>query len=156
MGAWKIVPAAPEHIASIAENMREADRREVWAGARHTPDEALRESLRHSELAWTCLVEGVPAFMWGVGRIGSLISVKGAPWLLGTDDVLKIHREFLRQSRAYVEQMHRRFPELENYVHAENKLSIRWLKWCGFTLDIVEPVNINNEVFFRFWRIRHV
>ena len=151
MSIWEILPAAPEHIPAIAADMREADRREVWASHRHSPAEALEHSLSRSELAWTCLVSGVPAFMWGVCRLGSLISFKGAPWLLGTPAITGVSREFLRQSPAYVARMQARFPRLENYVHAENRLSVRWLKWCGFILDDAPEV-INGEPFFLFWR----
>jgi RimJ/RimL family protein N-acetyltransferase len=156
---WRILPASPEHVPPVAADMRAADRREVWASHRHTSEEALRASLDMSELAWTCLVEGVPAFMWGAGRKGSLLSFTGAPWLLGTDLFFKasrgLHREFLRQCPAYVERMQERFPRLENFVHAENSLSIRWLKWCGFTLEET-PVKIHGEDFYLFRREKYV
>lgn len=151
MKVWEIRPAAPEHIADLAAGMREADRREVWASHRHRPAEALEQALRRSELAWTCFVRGRPAFMWGVARQGSLISRVGAPWLLGTESLYAVRREFLRQSRAYVERMQGRFPRLENYVHAQNGFSIHWLKWCGFVLDDI-PELINDAEFLLFWR----
>ena len=160
MTIWSVLPALPEHIPAIAADMREADRREVWASHRHTPEEALTYALKRSELAWTCTISGTPAFMWGVARQGSMISVTGAPWLLGTNLFFeaqrKLHREFLRQCPDYVNRMMERFPHLENFVHAENRLSQRWLKWCGFTLDTDVPELINDEDFFRFWRDRHV
>ena len=160
MRIWEIAPAAPEHIPFIAMDMRKADRDEVWASHRHCPIEALEMSLTRSELAWTCLIEDHPAFMWGVARQGSMISLKGAPWLLGTNLFFqahrKLHREFLRQCPAYVDRMQERFPRLENFVHAKNTLSIRWLKWCGFTLDMDVPELINDEEFYLFWRNGHV
>ena len=155
MTIWEIVPALPEHIDAVAADMRAEDRREIWASHRHTPAEALQRSLGRSELAWTCFVHGVPAFMWGVSRQGSLISRVGAPWLLGSERIYAVRREFLKQSRAYVDLMQERFPRLENYVHAENALSIRWLKWCGFVLDDI-PELINDEDFFLFWRDANV
>jgi GNAT superfamily N-acetyltransferase len=156
MRIWDVLPALPEHIPAIAADMRAADVREVWASHRHRPAEALTYALGRSELAWTCTISGTPAFMWGVGRLGSMISVKGAPWLLGTNLFFKahrqLHREFLRQCPAYVDMMQARFPRLENCVHVENRLSIRWLKWCGFTVDMDVPEMINGEEFFRFWK----
>lgn len=152
MKIWKIVPAAPEHIPAIAADMREADRREVRASHRHTPAEALERSLERSELAWTGLIEGVPSVMWGVGRAGSMMTLSGVPWMLGTDAIHSVSRDFLRQSRVYVEIMQERFPRLENYVHAKNRLSIRWLKWCGFTVEADVPEVINGEDFYLFWR----
>ena len=155
MKRWRILPAAPEHAGPIARNMREADRREVWASHRHTPEQALRFSLERSDLAWTCFVDHVPAFMWGAARMGSLVSCVGAPWLLGTDALGTVRREFLRQCPAFVGLMQKRFLRLENHVHAENTVSMRWLVWCGFVIER-EPVIMNNERFFLFWRKRHV
>jgi hypothetical protein len=134
MKIWKILPALPEHIPAIAAGMREADRLEVWASHRHSPAQALESALARADLAWTCMVEGEPAFMWGVSRLGGILSETGSPWLLGTSAIGKVVREFLRQSRAYVERMQAGFSRLENHVHAQNVLSIRWLKWCGFTI----------------------
>lgn len=122
---WRIEDARPEHIPAIALNMREADRREVWASHRHTPAQALAFSLQRSELAWTCIIDEHPAFMWGVARNGSLITYRGAPWLLGTPVISqrRVFIEFLRQCPDYVERMQARFPRLENFVHAQNRLS---------------------------------
>lgn len=133
--------------------MREADQREVWASHRHTPEQALAASLDATdhELAWTCLVDGVPAFMWGAARRGSLLSMTGAPWLLGTPEMRTVWREFLRQCPAYVARMQAAFPLLENYVHAGNRTSIRWLRWCGFTVE-TQPSLFNGEMFYLFWR----
>lgn len=155
MSVWRIIPADAAHIAPIAADMREADRREVWASHRHEPEQALAASLERSDLAWTCLVDDVPAFMWGAARQGSLISRTGAPWLLGTEGLYAVRREFLKQSRFYVGMMQSRFSRLENYVHAKNALSMRWLKWCGFTVENGATL-INGEPFYLFWRNAHV
>ena len=151
MTIWRIEPARAEHIPPIAANMREAERHEVWASNRRTPEEALQQSLAASDRAWTCFVHGVPAFMWGVSQPGDIPPGNGNPWLLGTDAVYEVGREFLKQSRAYVDKLQEGFARLENRVHAGNELSILWLKWCGFTLDN-EPETINGEQFYRFWR----
>lgn len=153
MKIWRVEQAIPAHIPAIAANMRDADRIEVWVSHRHAPAQALASSLKRSEMAWTCLVDGVPAFMWGVARLGSLISRKGSPWLLGTPAIHRTSREFLRQCPAYVERMQARFPRLENFVHARNRLSVRWLRWLGFTVEAAATV-INDEPFFLFWRER--
>lgn len=155
---WKIVDALPGHIPAIAADMRAEDRREVWASHRHTPAQALTVSLERSELAWTCIIDDVPAFMWGAARNGSLITRRGAPWLLGTPVLgqRRVSLEFLRQCPDYVARMQARFPRLENYVHARNRLSIRWLRWLGFTVETAASVVMHDEPFFVFWRERHV
>lgn len=155
MKAWRIVPALLSHIQPIAAAMREADQREVWASHRHTPEEALAFSLERSDLAWTGIIDGQPAVMWGAARIGSLITQKGAPWLLATGALETARRVFLRHCRGHVAQMQARFARLENYVHAENRASLRWLRWCGFSIES-KPVLFNGEPFFLFWREAHV
>lgn len=153
MSVWKVVPAQPSHIHHIATHMREADRHEVWASHRHSPLEALEASLNVSRMAWCCLVEGKPAFMWGVADCGSsVLTSYGTPWLLGTENILAVGREFVRQCRTYVAVMQKPYDVLINYVHAENVVSLRWLKWCGFQPG--ERVQINNESFYRFWRVK--
>jgi hypothetical protein len=150
MKPWSIVKALPEHIPAIAAHMRDADRREVWAYRRHTPEQSLRFSLSRSLVAWTGIIDGSPAVMWGVGGV-SLLSLAGSPWLLGTDAVRDVTGPFLRHSRLYVRKMQDAYPRLENHVHAANTLSIRWLRWCGFTIDDA-PEESNGEDFFLFWR----
>ena len=153
MKRWAVTEALPEHIPAIARDMREDDRREVWASHRHDPQEALAFALIRSELAWTCFVDGHPAFMWGAARTGSVLGCTGAPWLLGTPAIMKVRHDFLRYCPYFVAAMQGAFPHLENYVHAENRLSIRWLKHLGFTLDEEIPELINDEDFYRFWRV---
>lgn len=152
MKKWDIIEALPEHIPAIAEHMREADRREVWASHRHTPQEALEFALQRSEVAWTCMVDGLPSFMWGAARMGSFLGCCGAPWLLGTPAILKVRHDFLRYCPYFIAVMQDSFPRLENYVHTGNRLSIRWLKHLGFTVNEELPELINDEDFFHFWR----
>lgn len=149
---YSVVRAASEHLLHLAANMRAADRREVWAANRHTPYEALALSLEYSPRAWTAFIDEQPALMWGVAEERGLIRRRsGRPWLLATDELERQGaREFIRRSRAYVEKMRAGYRRLENYVHADNERSRRWLAWCGFTVE-EEAVLINKEKFHLFW-----
>lgn len=146
---YEIVEANISHLLPIAADMRAADRKEVWFSHRNTPYEALSRSLAASEEAWTAVINGRPALMWGVARRGCVFSIKGIPWLLATDDIKKCQVEFLKQSRMWVERMMENFAVLENYVYEENLLSIRWLKWCGFEISGRETI-INDAIFYKF------
>lgn len=136
---------------AIAEGMRELTgaRSGLRTGIRRGKP---RYALRRSELAWTCAISDVPAFMWGVARQGNLMSVTGAPWLLGTPAIVKVRHDFLRYCPHFVDAMQSAFPRLENFVHVENRLSIRWLKHLGFTVDEEMPEVMNGEDFYLFWR----
>lgn len=149
---YQIVPAAREHIPYLADRMREADRREIWASHRHTPTEALTGALVASTRAWSALIGGRPEIMWGVAPAGSLLSRTGCPWLLASPALEnQVGWEFRRWSRYYVERMQTGFDRLENCVAADNLISRRWLAWCGFTLADAVTV-INGHDFIPFWR----
>ena len=154
---WQIVPAHAAHTGYIARHMRGIDRREVWAFHRHTPQEALDYSLAASQrgkgIAWTCLVDDRPAFMFGVAPdpFENMLDV-GRAWLLATNDIYRIAKSFVQHSKFYVDEMQRRFDFLSNYVHCKNVVSQRWLKWCGFEIDAV-PSMVDGEDFYYFCRV---
>ena len=147
----EIVKAKSSHIPHIAVNMREADKAEVWASHKHSTAEALTASFAASTVAFTGLVDGVPAAMWGVGGTGSFLQLIGSPWLLGTPDAVKNARFFLKVNRLHIQYFQQLYPRLQNYVHMGNTTSIKWLKWCGFTVE-KEPVEFGalNEKFYFF------
>jgi hypothetical protein len=148
----EVVRADPDHIASIAERMRAADVAEVWAASGKSPSEALAFSLDRSDAAWTGIVDGQPEVMFGVGAL-SILSGVGAPWLLGTDEVERNRRRFLRGSIFWRDEMLKLFPVLRNVVDDRNAVSIRWLRWLGFTLS--EPFPVGRERMpFRLFELR--
>lgn len=139
--------ATAEDIPAIAARMRAADRNEIEASHGHTPEQALTSSLQHSTAAWTGLIDGEPVCMFGVGPI-SILAGRGAPWMLGTDQIERWPRTFLRRCRPCVEAMLAVYPYLENYVDDRNEKSKQWLRWLGFRVS-AEPVTLRNGAVFR-------
>lgn len=148
---YKVEKAETHHLEPLAQNMRAADRREVWLSHGFSPLEALRESLSASQRAWTALIEGEPVIIWGVGPDPNDDRV-GLPWMLATNGLAKGFVEFIRQSRHQVAILGQGFQRLENYVHSENILSRRWLGWCGFTIDCQHPIIISGAEFYHFYK----
>ena len=149
MSRYAIVPARVEHIPHVAENMREADRVEIRAMTRQTPYEALEQGLRDSSHVWAGTADDVPFCLFGVAPL-TLLSGTGVPWMLGTDSVKMHARAFLRHNRPVVETMRKPYRRLENWVDARNVLSIRWLRWLGFTIEKPEPIGRDGELFHCF------
>jgi hypothetical protein len=147
-----VIAASADHIPIIADNMRQADRDEVWASSGKTPGEALAFSLGKSSQAWTVLFDGVPAGMFGVGDL-NILTRRGAPWFLGTDAVEANRRAFLRHSVHWRDQLLQRYDVLMNLVDDRNTASIRWLRWLGFSLS--EPFIVGFEKRpFRLFELR--
>jgi len=143
------IPALPDHIAPIADRMREADRLEVLASSGKTPAEALAFSLSKSAASWTIIIDGRPEMMFGVADLNILTQV-GSPWLLGTDVVHDHRSEFLRGSVRWREQLFERYDILRNFVDDRNTLSMRWLKWLGARFSEPMPIGVNGEMFRMF------
>lgn len=129
--------------------LRRADREEIDALTGRDPQAMLAESVARSASAWAGRADGALVCLFGVVPV-SLTGVTGIPWLLGSDAVAAYGRPFLRRNRAYVRAMLRDFPVLANVVDARNAVSIRWLRWLGFTLGTPQPMGIKGLPFIPF------
>lgn len=129
--------------------LRRADRDEVEALSGRNPREVLVESVERSASAWAGLADGKLVCLFGCVPL-TLIGVTGVPWLLGSDDVCAYSRAFLRRNRAYVAEMLAAFPILANVVDARNTVSVRWLRWLGFSMGSPAPMGLHGEPFIPF------
>lgn len=143
-----LAPATPALLAALAPRLREADKTELWLSHQNTPEQALRHALKLSVWAY-CLVgpEG-PIAAFGLG--GAPMSVICSPWALAADPGPS-RADWGRFSRPVITKMRRDVELLENWVHAGNIVSIRWLRSCGFTLDAAAPYGALGAPFHRFW-----
>jgi hypothetical protein len=149
-GIVKFVKPTIELIEVIAADMRQADVDEVWASHHHTPIQALSDGWKVSDFSVIVTVNDDPCVMFGL-VIRDILSGTGVPWLLGTDNALKYKRQFLIQTQPVINEMLTICTRLVNYVHIDNKVSIRWLKWIGFTIDEPLPYGCDNELFHKFY-----
>ncbi len=145
----EVVNAEPSHIERIANAMRPHDVDEIWYSHQATPRKALEVGLRTSDKCWTALIDGKPAIMFGVSR-GTLLTRTGIPWLLATDEMSLIKKQFIIESKKYIIEARDGVNTLENFVHVDNKDSIRWLKWIGFKLVEKLKVGLYQKEFWRF------
>lgn len=127
------VPAQLTHVGPIANNMREMDVIECLALGR-TPRTALRNGLRCSQDAWTCLKDGRPVSMMGIVSDG-LLSGSARVWFLGTDEVFKEGRVLLFYGPLFIERWLEHFEVLRNIIAVDNVKAIRLLKRWGFTVE---------------------
>lgn len=150
---YEIVPATPSLALEVAADMRQADVDEAWAANRMTPDQAVLSSMEISGDPKVGLTNGQPVVIFGVG-VWSVLSLRGIPWLLGTDDLLLDARHYLRESRTYMLETRSKYKRLENYVDARNKEAVRWLRWLDFTMEPAAPFGPDRLPFHRFhWEI---
>ena len=133
----------------IGLNMREADKKEIWASHNHRPLEAMKLSLDESFMCLTVLDRKVPVLMFGIVP-RSLLGETATIWMLATDGINNIKRRFVRHSRSFIKIFLGYFPILENYVYEENIKSIEWLMMCGAKIEEAMPFGIEQKLFRRF------
>ena len=147
----RVVPATEELVRQLIGRMREDDQRESLAMSGQPADWCLMHGFKYSDLCWVGLRGDEPVCVFGVRRL-SVLSDTGIPWLLGTDAVREVKTTFLALSKPYVQDMLAGYKRLENWVDARNKISIRWLRWCGFNIEALpKPIGTKGELFHRFW-----
>lgn len=146
-----IEPVQLSHLIHVAENMREADRAEVWSSSALNPYKSLEYSLKCSTKSWAGTVDGEAICIFGVAPL-SFVSKIGSPWLLGTDKIIEHAIPFLRRNKKIISEMHQIYDRLENMVHADNTASKQWLKWMGFTIEEEVRFGPFNRQFNPFWK----
>lgn len=142
-------PTIEKDIDLLAPVMRSDDRKEVWHSHGFDPLGALVSSVKHSKEANTIIGDdGQVIGMFGYCEYDKNNAI---PWLLASDDLPKIVFRFLPESKKWVNGVSREYKCLYNYVHFENKASLRWLKWLGFKLNRkLDNWGVNPSTFIEF------
>lgn len=147
--SYEIVPADQSHVELLVPFIRQADADEIWAASQSTPRKALNQGVNCSTHAWTGVIDGVPACMFGVAPM-SLVNGAGAPWMLASSLIEQHATPFLRRSKKCVKTMRTSYNYLVNYVDNRNTKAIEWLQWLGFELSEPQPFGVYGLPFRRF------
>ena len=146
-----IRPATYEDCLTLAPNLRQEDKDEVWESHGYLPEEALIISFKASPNAQVGTINGEIVCMFGVAPDED--SHRGSPWMLASDLIKDVSGEFLRRDKEVLRGMSAGYTFLFNYAWSKNTMHLRWLKWLGFTID-KDPVPIgrNREIFYGFYK----
>lgn len=137
-------PATLDDAYRLAPKLRLADQIELRACGHTDFEMVLVESFALSDEAIAYEVDGELLALAGV--VGE--PTFGIPWLLGSDGLIEHKKAIIQTPFQYVPRWLERYGFLQNIVHTENRRSIRWLRYLGFTLG--EPVPFNGHLFHPF------
>ena len=147
---FSIAKATSEHANILQHNLRDSDVREcIIHGA--SPFRALMSGVREKGENYTCIIDGQPICMFGVNPIMEMMI--GRIWLLGSYEIEKRGRKFIRWSQSVVNYYQEQYYQLENVVPADHKDTIDWLQFLGFEL-MTPPIKLNSFKVFRFVRCK--
>ena len=104
------------------------------------PLDALLYSVQDSKEALTVMMpdSDIPIMMFGLGGAAGLLDRKRSVWLLGTDQMRRVRRDFILQSGQYLETL-AAGETVYNYVLQGNAASLRWLRMLGFSIMDAKP-----------------
>lgn len=141
------------HIDTLAENMREADKREIDLALGLDPLVVLQDTLRVSWFKRMAYREEdgdiVPVAFFGIATHPEEGWV-GIPWMLAAEEAYRYKLSIVRLSKDFMQLPTKRYGMLENHVHFENEKAIKLLKHLGFTVDEPEPWGVQGALFRRF------
>lgn len=146
-----IRPATYEDCLTLAPNLRQEDKDEVWESHGYLPEEALILSFEASPNAQVGTINGEVVCMFGVSP--TTIDGVGSPWMLASDLIKEVGVEFLRRDKEVLKGMSTGYSFLFNYAWSKNPVHLRWLKWLGFTVSQNPiPFGSNGELFYAFYK----
>lgn len=148
MDRASIVWSAPEDCHDLAAVLRTADRLECQAGG-HSPLSALMAGYFLGNCR-TIKSGSTVLGMFGVSPHPEAPEF-GVVWLLAAPELLKFRTQFLRESKAWVEELGRGYAVIGNACDERNDMAIRWLKWLGFTFHDRTPVGDTH--FLSFYKV---
>lgn len=133
--------------------MRQEDVEEIFHASGNDPLTSLENGSSLSTDCHTVVWEGRVVIIFGCcGKPGHY----GYPWMLASDDLVKIKKSFLREARQYLQQMEDKYTYLTNWAWAKNTVHLNWLEWMGMRLDPPAPVREGGELFIRFHKGNYV
>lgn len=143
----KIRKAKSRDVRLLSGRLREADALEViGAGAANVAD-GLAESFQRSTLRRTIELDGLPVGMFGLVPDRKIGAVSAQVWLLGTPELSRIKKTFVRESRRVLAEFLKCYPVLWNVVDVRYTSAIRWLESCGAKFQDKESVLKGFRVF---------
>lgn len=142
-------------VEYLIDHIRPEDQEEVDALDGSTVEQALEETpdLLGNSFVWE--VDGKVVCMFGVTPCEDHEGV-GIIWLLATSEFDKYTKMFAIRCKRVFEEVIKDYEYLFNYVYSENKKSIKWIEWLGFTVHDPEPLGREGAAFHRFDMIRNV
>ncbi len=121
-------------IRKLSGRLREADAQELMAAGNTSIESALVHSYENSTRRYTLELDGLPMAAFGIvpeTLVGDIANV----WMLGTPEMARIKKTFVKLSRKFIFDFLIDYPVLWNAVDCRYVSSIRWLEAMGAVFD---------------------
>lgn len=144
-----VYKASAQDAIELAPNLRDEDVAEIQAASGSSPLVALLYGVEHSNPCYAMADEdGVFGLF---GAVPDEDPQVGRVWMLGSGKIVTHAKTFLRESKHWIREMHKRYPVLQNYIDSRNNVHIRFITWLGCLID--GEAIFGDVLFFRFSHI---
>jgi len=126
-----LIAGTPELAAAIVPLLSDLDRDELDALTDGDSVAFIAERASASSRCWSMLFYGRPLFFAG-------ITIDGVAWMLGTPEIARAKRSYVRAMRLMVEDMQIISPVIRAWVDVRYHRSLRLMERLGFELG--EPI----------------
>jgi hypothetical protein len=147
---YALTPTKPEDALLLAPNMRRADQEEIWASSMAKPLASLAAAIRASSISRTGWADGSIVCIFGIAP-RTMISDHGIVWMLGSNLLPDHSFRFLRECKEGLVDISAGFSIIENWCDARNTVTLRWLRWLGFTIEDAQPYGVYRLPFHHFY-----
>lgn len=148
----EIRPLEDDDLRHLAGRLRPMDLLEVRAHVPNGPlDEVLVDAGRKSARGRAGFFNGDMVACWAVMPQNDS-ETEATPWLLATDAIDRpdVRRAFLAHGSKELRKLTEGFEYLSNFVHRENDVARRWLRFMGFEFRDTKQYMMSGEHFVRF------
>lgn len=136
-----------EHLEELASQLRYKDLQEIKACSEMGVLETLVTVFNRSDEVRTVFLNGD---IIGVYSLTLTLETDCSFWFLGTDSINKCSLSFLKESRKMLKELLNKYRCVFSLVYSENKISIKWLEWLGFSVSKeVELLGPMSSTFYR-------
>lgn len=122
---------------------------ELMLSAGQSPEDLLEASFHASDKCFAWLEDGVVLCVFGVVsyRKGQEL---GVPWMISSEEAVSKGKRLVRYCFEKIQELGRGYDYLYNYVHIDNHVAVRWLRWCGFIFLDPIPWGPEKALFYPF------
>ena len=138
-----------EDVDYLIKNIRDEDQIEIVAAGGVSIEEVIGSMGHLIDQSYVWEVNGEVICLFGITPDETNEDV-GIAWLLSTKGFNRYAFEFAGRCKDVFNPLAREFKYIYNYIHEENKLSIKWLKWLGFDILPAEPIGNKGANFHKF------
>lgn len=147
----KFKPSELSEVAQLAPRLRADDKEELKAIG-SDPVTSLTKGIQESkECISVYTSKDLIIGMFGYSELNKNIAVI---WFLGSDEIEKYPLTFVKEGKKFINRLLNKYEIAANCVYGKNKTHIEYIKRLGCTIDYENPVIVNQEIFFKFYKYR--